>query len=228
VKKNIRLTNGDNGTESKWETGECNNSDYCCLKPNKNGTKHTGVSSILDPKVVIMYVTGYDKQFDACYLFGKANRYDCKRLRKSDPKFSKKRKQALNPKTARTYKYYNKSNLGRNQVSIITKKNFSFDDKCGYHLRPKLTNQDLSCHEDVCLTHLKHLHVYSTIYELNDWKSKTGYLEAEMVGGSACKYLSIYGYTILLPLLLNFIFNIIVFVDDWKSDKKKDWKTRLR
>ena len=75
------------------------------------------------------------------------------------------------------------------------------------------------CNEDYCLTHLRSLHGFTTIYNLNEWRKRTDYVVGVKVGGLLCRLLRIYGTSILIPIFLNLLFNVVLFFNDYKEKK---------
>ena len=78
--------------------------------------------------------------------------------------------------------------------------------------------------EDVCLTHLKTLHVFTSIHDLSDWKEKTDYFHGIRVGGSTCTLLRIYGISIFFPILLNLSFTVLLYSSDLRDGKAKSFE----
>ena len=126
-----------------------------------------------------------------------------------------------------------------NQTWTIQEKNHSITDpkiSCGIlffrhnneydHQRADtfLKNYVYYCNEDVCLIHLKALHRDTSITNLTEWRKKTEYLAGRKVGGFTCHLLQIYGWSILIPFILNLSFNIVLFIDDFQDGKAKQFE----
>ena len=126
-----------------------------------------------------------------------------------------------------------------NQTWTIQEKNHSITDPkitCGIlffrhnneydHQRAEtdLKNYVYYCNEDVCLIHLKALHRDTSITNLTEWRKKTEYLAGRKVGGFTCHLLQIYGWSILIPFILNLIFSIVLFIDDFQDGKAKQFE----
>ena len=117
-----------------------------------------------------------------------------------------------------------------NQTVKIEEKNHSFTDpnvKCGL-LFYRHNKQDKPwptgwsnyyCYDDTCVAHLSSLHYYTSITNLTEWRKKTDYFGGVKIGGATCGLLQIYGKCILIPIILNFFFNVILFFNDYKEEK---------
>ena len=114
-----------------------------------------------------------------------------------------------------------------NQSWVIEEKNHSITDpeiKCGIlflkHYNNKLQqpygpSYDHYCDEDSCLTHLKSLRTGTSISDLSEWKKRADNFHGRKVGGVICYVLQIYGWSILIPILLNLGFHIVLFSNDF-------------
>lgn len=117
-----------------------------------------------------------------------------------------------------------------NQTVKIEEKNHSFIDpnvKCGllfyrYNKQDKPWPTGWSnhyCYDDTCVAHLSSLQYYTSITDLTEWRKKTDYFGGVKIGGATCGLLQIYGKCILIPIILNFFFNVILFFNDYKEEK---------
>ena len=106
----------------------------------------------------------------------------------------------------------------------MLEKDFSYSDDCGLLIIDKLnnyaeSNAELTCGTDSCLLHLQTLKSHSKISNLDDWKTQTFYHSGRKFGGQTCNLLWNYGLSILAPIFLNTIFNILIFVEDTRLGK---------
>ena len=72
---------------------------------------------------------------------------------------------------------------------------------------------------DSCLVHLQFLKIYLNISDLDDWKQNTFYATGIKLGGQICDLLWRYGLASLVPIIINMLFNISVFVDDLNANQ---------
>ena len=210
--KNIRFNN-----KFELKSGDCDELDYCCVKPNNNLVNNTQKTINLDPKILVR-CDYYNNEFDFCYTFGKANYYYCYSLRRSDPDFYNKRNKMFKTNNKQTYKFDKASDSDTNNLNIKPT-NITYNDKCGFYFKPKSSERHIYCNEDVCLTHIKSLHYQTDIYDYENWKNTTVFNYGVRIGGPVCQLLSIYGYTIIIPILLNLFFNVVIFIQDYRLGK---------
>ena len=109
-------------------------------------------------------------------------------------------------------------NISREVPSLIFRR-----DGCGILVKTiekdYVIHNAVSCGHDSCLVHLQTLKLYSNISNVDDWKQQTFYSYGKKLGGKTCHLLWQYGLASLVPILLNLIFNMIVFIEDVKSGK---------
>ena len=106
------------------------------------------------------------------------------------------------------------------------------NDECCIVKLVQESNHKRKC-RDVCGVHIDFIKsgtndiIYTgdeTIDDFSDWISKTIYLwfpSPYKLGGWQCTLLTMYGYLIVLPIALNFLFCFNIFVEDVKSGKTK-------
>ena len=80
-----------------------------------------------------------------------------------------------------------------------------------------------NCEDSTCLLHLNVLSYYSrTNYTLQAWKDQSDIVYfLGHVGGLMCSHLSVLGYTVLVPILLNVVFTILIWWNDVKKGETK-------
>ena len=107
-------------------------------------------------------------------------------------------------------------------MSITLEPDYHFEDGCGLYFRARqdVESDDLKdCDDDVCLIHLQTLHIRTNkIHDLESWYKNLDYYLGARVGGRVCSLLQIYGWTIMIPILMNFVANVIVFYNDFSSN----------
>ena len=119
---------------------------------------------------------------------------------------------------------FKRSENGKSVVEI----GFEPSDECGLYISEKLErhvkNNGESCYTSACLSHLQWIKWESNISSMNDWKEKTFFNGGRKLGGKTCHLLQIYGLASLVPIVLNIIFSMFVFLEDLKQNKssKKD------
>ena len=99
------------------------------------------------------------------------------------------------------------------------------EQECGFNSKCCIRKKKYSvpstykrCQVDVCKVHLTFITFLSKrINNFKQWQTHTDINAGRVVGGHICHLLFIYGVTISLPILLNFIFNVFVFCDDVKN-----------
>ena len=117
-----------------------------------------------------------------------------------------------------------------NETVKIEEKNHSITDpdiKCGLLFyrhekqdKPQPTGfSNHYCYDDTCIAHLNSLHYYTSITDLTEWRKKTDYFGGVKIGGVTCGLLQIYGKCILIPIILNFFFNVMLFINDFGEGK---------
>ena len=216
-------------------SSECISSDECCLKINYvNDISNDEIQNKkvqhfpnVDPRVLVY--CSHDtmiSNFQLCIMAGKASLFDCISLGKLDftllnqIKELEKTEISKIGKKAFVQKRFKLQKINDRNVKISN--GFNYEDGCGLFFSDFVTNQDrntISYNENSCLTHLKYLHRGSSIIDFSDWRQTRGFTEGKKVGGTICKLLQLYGISILIPILLNFSFNVVVFIRDLKHKK---------
>ena len=106
---------------------------------------------------------------------------------------------------------------------ILLEKGFNHEDNCGFLINKKdiLIDNNVvnTCGNDLCLLHLQSLKFLLNISDFDHWKKETFYNGGRKFGGNTCQLLMQYGLAILVPIVLNTIFNIIIFCEDIRLKK---------
>ena len=218
--------------QNKYEIGECDANDYCCLTQTKETKKENPIPT-LDPKKLFFPCSPLTEKLDYCAVVGKESPYYCSAFLK-DSNFVKQFRTRFihvsNSSANKTVFFYPYSWI--NQTIVMEESNHSITDpdiKCGIlfyrhkndnsNQRPGILEYNHHCNEDVCRTHLKSLHLHTSITDLDEWRDNTYYHFGIKVGGVTCRLLEIYGTCILIPILLNLSFNIVLFTNDFRDKK---------
>jgi hypothetical protein len=118
----------------------------------------------------------------------------------------------------------NFSNKSMNE-SITIENNFTHKDQCGisFTTHPFNAVQDNTvCDKSVCSIHLDSvsLKFYAKEFSYEKWENLMNYDNANRrIGGQICNVLTIYGWSILIPILLNITFHICIFYRDLNKKK---------
>ena len=237
-----------NRTKSRFVNEKCEETDEdCCVMKTK--TKRVNPIQKLDPKKLfwpclsIRYLhTQYlnfnptirSDKFDYCSVSGKESYAYCSGFKPLQfiEQLQKLTILVENSSSKETIFFYPFSLI--NQTWKIQEKNHSITDpeiKCGVlffrhnneydnqRKKTNLQNYAYNCNEDVCLIHLKALHRDTSITNLTEWRKKTEYYAGRKVGGFTCHLLQIYGWSILIPFILNLSFSIVLFINDFQDGK---------
>ena len=106
-------------------------------------------------------------------------------------------------------------------------KGFTTEDGCGFLVQRKQekfvhNNAEQTCGIDPCLLHLQSLKLALNISNIDQWKYNTFFMHGKRYGGEICSLLWNYGVACLIPIALNLIFHMFIFVEDLKSGSA--WK----
>ena len=234
---------------SKYEYSKCEGHNTCCVMQTYDTKRNNPIQNLDPKKVFWpchafrrlqsqsekykLMVTS--NNFEFCYVAGNASRSYCSSFKRTAKFYEQLQKRVTfveNSSLKDTVFFYPLSLI--NQSLIIQEKNHSITDseiKCGIVFfrhnikynwqRPEHTIQSYAyhCSEDVCLTHLKALHRDTSITNLTEWRKKTEYYTGRKVGGFTCYLLQIYGWSILIPIILNSSFSIVMFINDFRDQK---------
>ena len=209
----------------EFNNHHCLNNDLCCLQSFKTVVNDINMLK-LNPRLLYECFRNLHPDYDTCYVTGKASGLYCSSLQKLDSTFiSKLNKHILSDvffggKDHLKNKFLSYEKASESSVRFV--RNFTImDNKCGVYFQPKLKNQPLNrrCNEHACQLHLRYLHRISNIYNLELWKNTTTFRGGIKYGGPICSSLSTYGWFLLVPILLNALFNLFVFKNDLGTGK---------
>ena len=186
-------------------------------------------------------------QIEACVVYGQASYLFCHSLTRRrtilSDKFNRQLTRLLkNDERMRKANGSNHSEISNKLYKIkITKESvfgscplitdldlepgFRFEDGCGIYFQahnPVVSDIFRTCHDDACMVHLNALHTRTNkIHDLESWYENIDYYLGARVGGRVCSMLRIYGWTIMIPILMNFAANVVVFYNDVTSNQAK-------
>ena len=227
--------------QRRFEIGECNEEkDKCCISKTKQMDGGKSIQQ-LDPTKLVISCKSFTSleliPFHRCLVVGTGSSGNCVNMwsaTKSQelPILAKRLAHIIKSSTNETvfmypYSRINKSVVIQENSVPITEPNI----KCGLLIylekindseqkQSNILDNNHVCNEDTCLTHLKTLkHYVTSMTNLTEWRKNTDYIAGIRVGGATCRILQIYGTSIVIPILLNFIFNIVLFVSDLRENK---------
>ena len=179
--------------------GECEDENYHCCITHTNEVKNENPVQWLDPKKLFYPCYSFTKDVDYCYVAGKSSASGCVFSFGIEEKF---RELVLNrliniseSSTTENILFYPYSQINQT-VEMEERSNLITDPniKCGLFIY-RHNNSDNKqhipgakkfthhCNEDVCLTHLRSLHLLTPITDLAEWRNKTEYLAGVKFGG---------------------------------------------
>lgn len=120
----------------------------------------------------------------------------------------------------------NSADTGQNaEKGVSIQRNFTHMDQCGILFTKTENKNDVHsnrvCGIDFCTAYFDNVgfSVYTNDLRYEKWKSMMKYsLNNVRHGGKICKILSIYGYSTMIPLLLNLMLHAILFYKDLKMN----------
>ena len=209
----------------EFQNDACNRGDECCLQ--SFNTKLNDTISNLDPRLLIRCISlPKHMDFDFCSVTGKTSGENCFTLAHLDrASFIQQYNDLLKSDISMGGKKLLKNRFftfRKVESSVVFENNFTFnDDKCGLYFQQKHKNLPLNrrCNQHSCLVHLQYLHRYTNMYDLRTWKKTTQYIVGVKVGGYSCTLLRVYGFAIFVPILLNLLSNIVMFMNDLRIQK---------
>ena len=207
------------------------NKDLCCLE-NTLKRNVPGPLDHLDQRIVARHTSRlrYKRnklKNDTYLLSGKTNLFHCGDVLNNYFNWSELPFYNFVNNDIKTLGTQNKSEIllkfiqsNNGKVSIVHVNEFTFQDECGILIVKKqdflLENSGSSCGHDSCLVHLQYLKRTQNISNIDDWKQNTFYTRSIKYGGKTCQLLWQYGLATLVPTLLNFIFHLLLYLEDVK------------
>ena len=121
----------------------------------------------------------------------------------------------------------NTANKGKkDEKGVSIQRNFTHMDQCGIWFTRVKSKDDMHsnrvCDIDFCTAYFENvgLAVYTNDLSYEKWKNMMKYsLNNLRLGGKICKILSIYGYSTIIPILLNLILHAVLFYKDLKKKR---------
>ena len=235
--------------KSKFEYRKCEAQHDCCVMQTYDTKKFNPIQNLDPKKLfwpcysIQRLQSQYPKykfratsnDFDYCFVAGSVSRSYCSSFKRTGKFYEQLQKRVTfveNSSSKDIVFFYPITPI--NKSLTIQETNHSITDsetKCGIlffrhndkykEQRPKDNHQSFAyyCNEDVCRTHLRALHRDTSITNLTEWRKKTEYHAGRKVGGLTCYLLQIYGWSILIPIILNSSFSIVMFINDFRDQK---------
>ena len=218
-----------------WKNGTCNDDiDHCCVENSQNKMKISKLD-LMDKRVTAYQTKGFrqltknllsTERFRATIfmLGGSLSNYQCQVIHlniaflKYLGNFVKTLRTERPNEKEFLFKLI-KSPYGRSHLE----EEFASSNECGlyitYDQESQVINNGETCNGNACLYHLQNLKYYFSISSLEEWKKRTFYHAGVKYGGMTCRMLWIYGVASLVPILINIVFTLQVYLEDFKSGK---------
>ena len=212
-----------------FRNGVCNTTtDRCCVDNTGKPNLSTSLDS-LDKRIIAYHTqeSGFSRsklRYDSYVLSAKLSNFHCQKEIKDYFNRSNAVFNNFINNNVTVLEYRNKSETSfklvkskNNKVSL--ENGFSYEDECGLLVTNKMNNYiqnngENTCGCDPCLVHLQKLMYHLNISDLNDWKQNTFYGGGVKYGGQVCDLLWRFGLATLVPITLNMMFNLSVFLED--------------
>ena len=215
--------------------GACTKNDTCCIH-RIDAKKSTFVTPYInrDEKTKIAKCTSgwLSGSCQWCTAVGNASLFDCVYLFvNTASKFGlrslvNKVQEKINKIGCNgTYLNLDKEWLNMSNLSLVNmQEDFKFEKQCGWYFQQAGIEEtrftDPFCNVDSCETHLASLHFKEKIFTFEEWKHEMKFdLFGTRVGGKICRVLQTYGYAMIIPILINYIFHLIILYLDLKCGK---------
>ena len=216
-----------------WKNESCSDdSDSCCVE-NTQQPKIKHPLDAIDKRILAFQIKGLknirdDLNYDVYNLNGQLSYRYCEKVY-----YNYFNWQALNIKPFLKTNVTNNENQNQtewffkftttSENKTVLEKEFDFNDDCGIFIIEKqknhVQNNGETCNSDACLVHFQYLTLKQNISNLEQWKENIFYDEGVKFGGKSCAILHQYGLISLVPIILNFIFHVLLFIDDLKFDR---------
>ena len=218
-----------------WKTGTCNDDiDLCCVENSQNKKKISTLDSM--DKMITAYQL---KDFRALtkkwqltmgiratvfMLGGSLSNHQCQLIhwKNAFSDYLDKFVKRLSRESVYEKEFFFKLIKSVNGTSHL-EEGFDSSNECGlyitYNKKSHVVNNGETCNGNVCLFHLQNLKYYHNISSLKEWKQRTFYHAGVKYGGQTCRMLWIYGVASLVPILINIVFTLQVYLEDFKSGK---------
>ena len=208
----------------------------CCIE-NLKEPKISNPLNHLNKRILAFHTNelGYDVNYkenvnyESYLLSGKSSFYHCQKMLNDYFDLVKEKFHLFASKHMSILNFQNKSEYQMKlkklrDGKIFVEEGFTFKDDCGLLFISKMDfylrgNTEKTCESNSCLVHLQALKKFFAISSIDDWTHETMYDDGRKFGGETCHYLSQYGIAVLVPIILNLIFNILVFIEDIRLKK---------
>ena len=240
----LRVIKGDSTPRKKvWvvrneelvSEDECNSTEKCCI--HKTNTSRTSSQwTHIDGRIQTPFCTPLwnvtaEHSCLLCFHVAKESLFYCNLMlltlgQKYNSQWKNMRNIAKLNNCDSLYYTMNR-NFSKQDVNqnILFKETFTHDDQFGLSFRThdiNSINENMVCDQSVCLTHLNSVSKFYSSPDFNyeSWKHLMIYDRLNRrIGGKLCTVLTIYGWSILIPIFLNLTFHICMFYRDLKNRK---------
>ena len=230
------------------EEGECDHNHNCCFETkNKTsqieGKEDKSNGSLQHNPNLLIDCNNYflidlsSNMFTTCLVVGKAKGFVCAldvvNIHKNKLKdIVQANQKELSQQKFRGIVYHfilnhNSTDDSYDLIDIVPVEINALDERfeCGLLIKPRNVNiigdkVGDDCGLDSCKVHLDYFHFHlDGIYNLKLWEKAMGYDNGQIrVGGKNCHMLRLYAWSMVVPILINFLFNGVIFYMDVKSE----------
>ena len=221
--RNKRFGVGYNMKSKRYESKNdscCDVADTCCFE-NKQQNKVMNPLDKIDKRILALQTRRFidirdDIGFNIFLLSSKSSNFHCSNVF-DNHYLIKNLAISKRSKESEWFFKFSKSIDG----NYILKEGFDSTDDCGLYNTSKqeryVGNNGETCDMDPCLIHLQSIKLMSNISDIDEWKQKTLLGWGIKFGGQVCHLLWIYGLASLAPILINSIYNLLVYFEDLKA-----------
>ena len=228
-----------NGTMSAFDSVQ--NIDFCCVENSQKQKKISTLDS-MDKRITAYQLKSFRQltkswlkhfgiRVTLFMLGGSLSNYQCQVNHANQ--LAAPENQAFYQYLVRLVKSLQRGSLHKKELLFKLKKSvngrthleegFDHTNECGLYItfdqESQVQNNGETCNGNACLYHLQNLKYYFNISSLEDWKQKTIYHSGVKYGGKTCRLLWIYGIASLVPILINIVFTLQVYLEDVKIGK---------
>ena len=216
-----------------WKNESCiDDLNVCCVENTKQSKIKHPLDAV-DKRILAHQLNGLknirdDLNYDVYIISGQLNNLYCQKVyvnyvngQSSNIKPFLETNITNNKNQNQTEWFFKFTRTSENKT--VLEKGFDVNDDCGLFIIEKqknhVKNNGETCETNTCLIHFQYLKFKQNISNLEQWKESTFYDYGVKLGGKTCAILHQYGLISLVPIILNFIFHMLLFIDDLKFDR---------